>query len=59
MVGDCGTVKVDPVLGVLDATEEARDVLRLSARSILDATLAPELLEPFSLTVSGAWALIA
>lgn len=51
-MGDgCTETAEDSMLGV-DAIEDARDESRLGMRSILDAALAPELLEPFSLTVS-------
>lgn len=59
-VGDCCTVKVDDTtLWGVETTEDAREVSRLLTRSILDATLALELLDPFSLAVSmSAFALL-
>jgi len=51
-VGDCCTEKVDDSTLCVETTEDARDVSRLGKRNILDATLAPELLDPFSLAAS-------
>jgi hypothetical protein len=53
-VGDGWTEKdEDSALWTVDTTEDARDVSRLM-RNNLDATLAPELLDPFSLAASSS-----
>lgn len=54
-VGDCCIEKADDsTLWAVETTDDAREVSWLTPRSILDATLAPELLDPFSLGVSSS-----
>ena len=53
-MGDGWTEKDEvSALWAVDTTEDARDVSRLM-RNNLDATLAPELLDPFSLAASSS-----
>jgi hypothetical protein len=58
-VGDCCIEKAaDSTLWAVETTDDAREVSWLAPRNILEATLAPELLDPFSLGVlSSAFAL--